>query len=258
MEITKMMEYDVKLSNEELVVCDRLRKMKLSSMADALTTTFKDPLTPNRSFFELISDLVNSEWDARRSKRFRKLLAKSGIKYQDAAFDDKLYLPERNINQETVTMLTSCDWIMLGKKLIITGMTGTGKSYMASAFGICALHKDYRVRYENTNELLKKLDRANANSAEFLDYTNELMSYDLLIIDDFGLMDLDLVKCQLFFSMLEARENKKATLIASQIPVKDWYGIFGDSTYADACMDRIAKGSYRLLLDGPSLRPDHF
>lgn len=254
----KMMEYDdVKLSNDELVICDRLRKMKLSTMANTLEEIFKDPLSPNRSFLELSSDLVNSEWDARRDKKFRKLLSKSGIKYQDAAFDDKLYLPDRNINNELVSRLATCEWIQLGKTVVITGKTGTGKSYMASAFGICALHKDYKVRYESTNNLLQKLASANGNPSEFLAYNEELFSYDLLIIDDYGLMELDIVKCQLLFSLLDAREGKKATLITSQIPVKDWYGMFADSTYADACMERMAKGSYRLILDGPSLRSDH-
>lgn len=112
----KMMEYDdVKLSNDELVICDRLRKMKLSTMANTLEEIFKDPLSPNRSLLELSSDLVNSEWDARRDKKFRKLLSKSGIKYQDAAFDDKLYLPDRNINNELVSRLATCEWIQLGK-----------------------------------------------------------------------------------------------------------------------------------------------
>ena len=253
----KIMEYDVKLSNDELVICSRLRKMKLSTMANTLEQIFKDPLTPNRSFLEICSDLVNSEWDARRNKKFKKLLSKSGIKYQDAAFDDKLYLPDRNIDHELVSKLSSCEWIQAGKTVVITGKTGTGKSYLASAFGICALHKDFTVRYESTNTLLQKLASANENPTTFLAYSNELFSYDLLIIDDYGLMELDIVKCQLLFSLLDARENKKATLITSQIPVKDWYGMFADNTYADACMERMSKGSYRLVLDGPSLRSDH-
>lgn len=251
------MEYDFKISNEELIICDRLRKMKLSTMSETLDGVFKDPLTPNRTFFEIISELVNSEWDARKDKKFKKLLAKSGIKYPDAAFDDKLLLPDRNINQELISRLMSCEWIPLGRTIIITGKTGTGKSYLASAFGICALHKDYKVRYESANTLLKKLAKANLDSTEYLSYTDELFAYDLLIIDDYGLMELDMLKCQLLFSLLDAREGKKATLITSQIPVKDWYGMFADSTYADACMERMAKGSFRLPLDGPSLRPDH-
>ncbi len=256
-EIKQMEEYDVKLTNDEMIICDRLRRMKLSTMADTLDAVFKDPLTPNREFFEIISDLVNTEWDTRRDKKFKKLLAKSGIKYQDAVFDDKLYLSERKIDQQLISKLMTCEWIKQGKTVIITGKTGTGKSYLASAFGLCALHKDYKVRYESANNLLKKLSKANEDSSEFLDYTDELISYDLLIIDDYGLMELDVIKCQLLFSLLDAREGKKATLITSQIPVKDWYGMFADSTYADACMERMSKGSYRLPLDGPSLRPDH-
>lgn len=252
------MEYDFKLSNDEMIICDKLRKMKLSIMSEALDGVFKDPLTPNRTFFEVISYLVNEEWNARRNKRFKKLLAKSGIKYIDAAFDEKLNLPDRNINQELVARLITCDWIPLGRTLIITGKTGTGKSFLASAFGLCALHKDYKVRYDSANTLLKKLAKANQDSSEYLSYTDELFSYDLLIIDDYGLMELDMIKCQLLFSLLDAREGKRATIITSQIPVKDWYGLFADSTYADACMERMAKGSFRLSLDGPSLRSDHF
>ena len=77
-----------------------------------------------------------------------------------------------------------------------------------------------------------------------------------LIIDDLGLMTLDSTKCMRLFTILDAREKRKATLVTSQIPVKDWYETFSDMTYADACLERLAKGRFRIALEGSSLRPE--
>ena len=89
-----------------------------------------------------------------------------------------------------------------------------------------------------------------------LDYLNKLTKLDLLVIDDFGLMDLDLDKCRALFEVLDTRDGRKSTVVISQFPVSTWFDMFADNTYADACLIRITDKhhTYRLEMNGINMR----
>ena len=247
------MKETTKLNVDEMVLCDRLRKMKFSAMAKKLEEIFSDPLSPNRTFLECATDLVNSEWDQRAEKKYRRLLSKANLKFPDAAFDEKIYKPERKIDIALVERLSSCEWIREGKVLLITGLTGTGKSHLACAFANAASRKNLTVYFCAAEIFLAKAELAEREKRQ-LEFIDEMASYDLLIIDDFGLMNLDVEKCTRLFTVLNVREKKKATIVTSQCPVSGWYQMFSERTHADACLDRLSKGSFRIPLEGPSLR----
>ena len=136
---------------------------------------------------------------------------------------------------------------------MITGQTGSGKSYMANALAISALRQFKTVKYCKASQLIDELNRAEALDT-YREALAHLVSFDLLVIDDFGLMDLDLDKCRDFFEVIDSRDNLKSTVIVSQLPVKSWYDLFADNTYADACLDRIIHKAYRLELNGKNMR----
>ena len=92
------------------------------------------------------------------------------------------------------------------------------------------------------------------DKVKILNLVEQLSKVDLLIIDDFGLMELDIEKCRDLFEILDGREGRKSTIVISQLPVKEWYDLFKDSTYADACLDILLYKSYRLEFKGDSLR----
>lgn len=112
---------------------------------------------------------------------------------------------------------------------------------------------DRTVKYIRANTLLKESDHARQEGTYF-EYSNEMAAYDLMVIDDFGLMDLDIEKCRDLFEIIESRDCRKATIIISQIPVSGWYQLFGDSTYADACLSRMTSKAYRLEFPGRDRR----
>ena len=109
------------------------------------------------------------------------------------------------------------------------------------------------VKYIRANTLLKESDHAR-QEGNYFEYSNEMAAYDLMVIDDFGLMDLDIEKCRDLFEIIESRDCRKATIIISQIPVSGWYQLFGDSTYADACLSRMTSKAYRLEFPGKDRR----
>ena len=135
------------------------------------------------------------------------------------------------------------------KNLLISGKSGAGKTYLASAFCVEACHRFYTVKYTRANRLNLEFEAARANDT-YRDQMDKLVSYDLLVIDDFGLMSLDLEKCADLFELIESREMRNSTIILSQLPFENWYDLFADKTYADAIIRRLVTHSYRLEMNG--------
>ena len=107
------------------------------------------------------------------------------------------------------------------------------------------------------NKLLKKATLKYPTAAfdeALYDYVNQMAGYDLLVIDDFGLMELDMDKCRDLFEIIETRDSKKPTMIVSQLPVAKWWDLFKDNTYADACLSRMTAKAYRLECNGRDMR----
>ena len=200
-------------------LCGKLRSMKLSSMADTLEKQLATPNSGLQSFDERISEIICSEWDTRYTKKFNRFLKKATLKYPAADIDESIYDADRFLDTGTIERLAACDWIDEGKNLLITGSTGSGKTYISNA------------------PCIKKL-----------------AALDLLVIDDFGLMELDIDKCRNLFEVIDSRDCRHSTMVISQIPVSSWYELFQDNTYADACMDRIIHNAYRLEFNGRNMR----
>lgn len=167
--------------------------------------------------------------------------------------DETIYEPDRLLDTTTIERLSTCQWIEDGRNLLITGATGAGKSYLANALCISALRQFKSTKYIRANALMNELERAKLKS-EYLEYVNQLAGLELLIIDDFRLMEMDLDKCRDLFEVIDSRESRKSTMFVFLLPVKAWYELFADSTYADACLDRIVHKAYRLELSGRNMR----
>lgn len=247
------MNNNQELTTEQMQVCERLRQMKLSGMAEALEEQFIDPNGDLAGFDERFERIINHEWELRFNKKFSRFLKKATLKYPQADLDETIYEPDRLLDTTTIERLSTCQWIEEGRNLLITGATGAGKSYLANALCISALRQFKSTKYIRANTLMNELERARLKS-EYLKYVNQLAGLELLIIDDFGLMEMDLDKCRDLFEVIDSRESRKSTMFVSQLPVKAWYELFADSTYADACLDRIVHKAYRLELSGRNMR----
>ena len=251
--IQKNYTYNPTLSAEENILLDRLFKLKLSHMAEALEKQFLNPNCDLESFSDRITDIINYEWDQRQTTKFNKLLRKATLKYPDADFDDSIYEPDRQLDTHAIELLQKCEWINDARNLLITGSAGAGKTYIANALCIAALHQQHTVRYIRANTLIQESEKARMANNSY-DYVNQMASYDLLVIDDFGLMELDVAKCRDLFEVIESRDCRKSTMIVSQFPVKRWWDFFKDDTYADACLSRMTSKAYRLECNGRDMR----
>lgn len=245
--------YNDNLTKEENILLDRLYSFKTSQMAEALEQQFLDPNSELDDFHTRITKVINFEWEQRYQTKLNKLITKATLKYPNADFDEAIYDPERMLNIHVIEQLQKCSWIDERRNLLITGGAGAGKTHFANAFCLAAIQQLRTAKYIRANTLIQECQKAEQRE-NALDYYNAMASFDLLVIDDFGMMDLDIEKCRHLFEIVETRDCRKSTIIASQLPVEKWWDLFKDNTYADACLSRMTKQAYRLECNGRDMR----
>ncbi len=241
------------LSTEDYELCNKLKRMRFSGMSKELEEILEDPNADLIPFREKISRLVDAEWEQRYTKKLNRYIKKATLKYPNADLDETIYDPERQLDYHVIEELSKCEWIDQGRNLVITGQTGSGKTYIANALCISALRQFKNVRYIRASQLIDDLKRDEALGT-YRESLTQLAGYELLVIDDFGLMQLDLNQCRNLFEVLESRDPHKSTMVISQFPVNTWYDLFQEHTYADACLTRLLSNAYRLEMNGKNMR----
>jgi DNA replication protein DnaC len=204
------------------------------------------------SLSEGLELLLQAEEQERSNKRFDRLQKSARFRYQ-ASIEELQFDASRGIDKSLISALATGDYLSKGESVLITGATGCGKSYLASALGHQACAQGYRVAYFNIQKILlkAKMSRVEGTILKFFD---NIAKVDLLILDDFGLTHLDQQQQLDLMELIEDRHGRASTLIASQLPVSNWYDVIGEETIADAILDRLVHVSYRIELKGESLR----
>lgn len=231
---------------------EKMKELRLHGMQRAFKETFDSSLHEGLTPDELIAHLIDAEWDDRYNRKLERLLKKATFRYR-ARMEEIDYSSDRNIDKNTLIRLATCEWIGKKENLIITGATGSGKSFIACALGHTACVHKLTVRYANSMKLFAHLKIAKADGS-YLREMKHLQRQDLVIIDDFGLKTLDAENRLILLELMEDRYGLKSTIISSQVPVTKWFDVIGDPTIADAICDRLVHNAQTINLKGGSMR----
>jgi DNA replication protein DnaC len=231
---------------------DFLRQMRLYGMHDAFKTSLENTLKEQMTQDQFIAHLVASEWDNRRNRAVERAIKAAAFRY-NAVLEEIDYSFERGLDRNQVERLAALDFVKDSKDLFITGPTGTGKSYLATALGYKACQEGYKVLYASTGKLMSQLKIAKVKGTSINEF-KRLERCDLLILDDFGMQAFDSHTRGILMEIIEDRHGKRSTIITSQLPVKGWYDVIGEKTIADAILDRLVHHSLRVELYGESIR----
>lgn len=231
---------------------DRLRQMRLYGMAKALEELDRQPDAAGLSFDDRLALLIEREAEERANTALAGRLRRAKFR-QQACLENLDRNPARGLDRTVVRDLASCRWIRDHRPVVVVGATGTGKTWLVCALGHQAAREGYSVQYTRLTRLLDGLATARVEG-KLARELRRLARLDLLIIDDWGMTELTAAQRLDLMEVIDDRHDRRATLLASQIPVDRWHAVIGDQTYADAILDRLVHNAHRLELTGESMR----
>jgi DNA replication protein DnaC len=235
---------------------DKLREMQLDTLAEAFRKQESDPAFSHLSFSERLGLLVDAEWSMRKSRRLTRLIRGAQLHFPSACVENIEYREDRKLDRAVITKLSTCAYIQDKHNIIITGASGAGKTYMACAFGIAACKNFLRVKYVRLPELLNDLAVAR-NVGTYKKLMLQYKRVDLLILDEWLLHKLKEPEARDLLEIVEARHQKGSTIFLSQFSPAGWHQKIGESTLADAILDRIVHDSYEIYIDGKDSMRKH-
>ncbi len=230
----------------------QLKELRLHGMHTSWQALVETRRHHELSFSEGLELLLQSEIENRANNRFERLRKNARFRYQ-ASVEELNFDASRGLDKAYISELITGEYIRKGEPVIITGATGCGKSFLASALGHQACAGGFKVTYFNVQKLLIKTKMARLDGTIHKLF-EQISKNHLLILDDFGLTHLEKQQQLDLMEIIEDRHTQNATIIASQLPVANWYSIIGEETIADAILDRLVHTSHRLELKGESLR----
>jgi DNA replication protein DnaC len=231
---------------------EKMRRMKFHGMHRAFKTSLESGQLNTLTADELIAFLIESEYDDRNNRRIERHIKQARFRYK-ANVEQLHFDIDRNLDKNMMMRFADCHFVDKHENILITGSTGIGKSFIASALGNQACMLGYCVMYANASKLFSKLKMTKADGS-YVKEIARIEKQDLLIIDDFGLQPLDSQNRNMLLEIMEDRHGKRSTIITSQLPIAKWYDVIGEQTIADAVLDRIVHDAYRIELNGESLR----
>jgi DNA replication protein DnaC len=231
---------------------EQLNDLKLAGMARRYEAILQMPLNKHPEAHELVALLAQAEKQNRMLYKTQIYLKLSKLRYA-ALMEDVSCGRDRNLSKEQLVQLADCSYLDRAENILISGATGSGKSFLACALGHQACVVGYKSLYLNLNRFTEKIMVAKLDGS-FIKLLNQLEKVRLLILDDFGLAPMDHNTKLALLQILEDRYAKKSVIIASQLPIGKWHEYIAEPTLADAIMDRLLTNAHRFELKGESLR----
>jgi len=231
---------------------DKLTQLRLPAFRDGLQEQLNNPQYAALTFEDRLALLVDLEHTSRHQRRIERRIKLAGFPLS-ACVEDLDLSPSRGLDRRFILELAQSIWISTHLNAIVTGPTGSGKTFLVSALGLSACRSGYSVRYFRTSRLLYQLAQSHLDGS----YPALLATFaklDLLILDDWMRDPISAANAQDLLEVLDDRYGRVSTLVASQVPIADWFARFPDPTVGDSVLDRVIHNAYRLNLSGDSLR----
>ncbi len=238
--------------DQNVISLDLMNRMKLHGMAAAFRESLQSTIAETMTADGFLSLLLAREWDYRSDASIQRLIRQAGFRYK-AYLENIDYTINRSLDRNHIERLSSLDFIRQGKNLFITGSSGTGKSYIATAIGYQSCKNGIRTNYANASKLMGALKVAKAKGI-FEAELKKIERCQLLILDDLFLVPLDAKERSMLLDIIEDRHERKSIIVTSQLPVANWYDAIGEPTVADAILDRIVHSAHQIELTGESVR----
>jgi DNA replication protein DnaC len=232
---------------------DKLYRMKLHGMAQALEEQFRQPDMEGLAFDERLAMLVDAQWLWRENRALATRLRSARLK-QQGSIEDINFRHPRQLDRSVLRSLSACDWVRERHNLVITGPSGIGKTFICCALLHKACREGFSALYFPAEKFFRALALAYADGS-FDRLLTKIARVDVLAIDDWGIVPMGDRERRHLLEVLEDRNQERSTVVTSQFPVENWHEVVGSPTLADSIIERFLTRAHRIEMQGGSLRP---
>ena len=232
---------------------EQTQTLRLSGFKEALSFQSEDVNYQTLSFEERLYHLFESEINQRENRRIKRMLSMAKFKDTTATLEQIQYSAKRNLDKSQILSLANCEFINKAQNILLTGATGTGKSFLAQALARRAIALGYSAKYYRVSILLQEIRMARLDGS-YTKTIRKISKFKLLLLDDFGVSPLKPDEINDLFEVIEERTLSGSIIITAQLPIKEWHAYLGNETIADAMMDRLIHTAHKIELRGPSMR----
>ena len=240
------------LMHKEQVV-NQMKELHLSAMAQAFITRLDNGDQNSLSAEEFVAVLVEDEYSERYNRKLARMIARANFKPEQACFENINYAPSRGFDKKMMTQFTTDSWIKNVQNIIITGPTGSGKTYVAEAIGLHAIKLGYTALKIRYRLLFEQINNAKGVGM-YLKHLKKIAAVKVLIIDDFVMHQIQQEDLSNLMDLIEERDQNGPLIITTQIPISKWHQKLPDPTIADAICDRLVHHAVKINLEGESMR----
>ena len=234
-------------------IIEQATTLSLSGFKESLSLQSQNTSYSSLSFEERLFHLFEAEINLRQDKRIKRMLTAAKLKDRNASLEQIQYLPQRKLDKSVVLSLSNCDYISKNQNVLITGATGTGKSFLGQCLAKRAIDLGVHTKYYRVATLLEEI-KVSRLDGSYTKTLAKLSKYKLLLLDDFGVTPLQPDQVNDLFEIIEDRTFSGSFIITAQLPINEWHSYLGNETIADAMMDRLIHSSHKIELNGPSMR----
>jgi len=235
------------------MITNLLQELALKGMLQGYELQSSSSSYSQMSFEERLGLLLTEEKNYKKNAKIKRLLKAAKLRYENASFELIDFKASREIDTTLVRELETLNWVRNNQNIIITGATGTGKSWLACAFVDKACRLGHSALYITAKNLFENLSLAVANGS-IRKLINQLTRLNILVIDDWCLGGIDNRLCPHLLEIIDKRSMGGSLVLTTQYPIPEWFNSFDDETIADAIIDRVVHNSHDISLKGPSMR----
>jgi DNA replication protein DnaC len=225
----------------------KLKSIRLSAMAAKLPIRIQEATANELSYLQLLHNLVDDELSTRRDRLLNKRLKQAKFPFLKT-LDDFDFGFNPSINRQQIKQLATSAFVANHENILMIGPPGVGKTHLAIAFSIQAIHQGFSVIYRSIFDIAADISR---QATLVID---NFLKPDLLVIDELGMKNMNSLANEIILEVIHRRYQKSATVIATNRPIEDWGQIFGDNAMASAILDRFLEKVHLVTITGKSYR----
>ena len=217
-----------------------------------MTNSCAPPTRRTLTYSEFVTRLVRAQWHARQegALEWRIRSAKLPERWSLETFP---FARQPGVNRKQIRGFAELDFVAKEENIVFVGPTGVGKTGLACGLLLKALENGYRCQFVKAQDLFDEMyaSLADRSTRQLL---KRLARLDVLLIDEFGYLNLKPEQSNIFFKLMEERYRRKPTIITTNLGYDEWADFLGNRNMVEALLSRVRHYCHTVRIDGPSLR----